>query len=141
MPPQYGRPNRRLLVSHHREGWRVWGLRRRPRLANVAVTYLAGCLLALVAPTVAAAQVSCGQVVTQSATLDADLVCSGSSGLVIGADGITIDLNGHTISGSLTIGGVGIDLADHDMVTVRNGTLDGFVREVQREDGVCSLRR
>jgi copper-binding protein NosD len=65
--------------------------------------------------------VSCGQAITQDTTLDADLNCYGTgvqAALFIGADGITLDLGGHTISASRSI----ID-ERHDNVTIRNGTL------------------
>ena len=42
---------------------------------------------------------SCGDTVTVDTTLDSDLIGCRSNGLVIGADNITLDLNGHTISG------------------------------------------
>jgi parallel beta-helix repeat protein len=64
---------------------------------------------------------TCGQVITQNTRLDADLNCYGTgvqAALLIGADGITLDLGGHTISASRSI----ID-EGHDNVTIRNGTL------------------
>jgi hypothetical protein len=75
----------------------------------------------------------CGAVVTRSVTLAADLVDCPGDGLVIGTDGITVDLNGHTISGQIISGGspdqVGIDNSGgHDDVTVRNGTVTAFAR-------------
>ena len=49
---------------------------------------------------------------------------------MIGVDGITVDLNGHTISGQLVTGPnpteVGIDNPGHDGVTIRNGTVTSF---------------
>jgi large repetitive protein len=69
-----------------------------------------------------AQQVSCGQVISQNTRLDSDLNCFGTgvqAALFIGADGITLDLGGHTISSSRSIINDG-----HDNVTIRNGTLD-----------------
>jgi large repetitive protein len=43
--------------------------------------------------------VSCGQTLTQSVKLANDLSNCPNNGLVIGADNITVDLNGHTIDG------------------------------------------
>ena len=40
----------------------------------------------------------CGDTVTQSVTLGAEMTCS-NNGLIAGADGITIDLGGFTLSG------------------------------------------
>lgn len=42
---------------------------------------------------------ACGQTITVSPTLTADLVGCTGPGLVIGADGVTLDLAGHTIAG------------------------------------------
>ena len=43
--------------------------------------------------------VSCGSVITQDTTLTRDLNCPGN-GLVVAASGVTVDLNGYTISSS-----------------------------------------
>lgn len=70
---------------------------------------------------------SCGQTVTQNAFLTADLFCQFSSGIVVGASGITIDLKGHTLSGNRTAGHHGIDdTGGFDRVTVKNGVLTHF---------------
>ena len=42
---------------------------------------------------------SCGQVVTTNVVLTANLICAETDGIIVGADSIKIDLNGHTISG------------------------------------------
>ncbi len=78
----------------------------------------------------AGAQVSalaCGDVVTTNVTLQASLRgCS--TGLVIGADGITVNLNGYSIEG---IGeGVGVEASDRSGVSVRNGRIRGFATGV-----------
>jgi large repetitive protein len=46
-----------------------------------------------------ASHVSCGDTITADTTLDRDLVNCPVNGLVIGANHITLDLNGHTIDG------------------------------------------
>jgi hypothetical protein len=46
--------------------------------------------------------VQCGQTLTHSVKLTKDLVNCRGDGLVIGADGITVDLNGHTVDGVVT---------------------------------------
>jgi hypothetical protein len=43
--------------------------------------------------------VGCGDTITTDTTLDSDLVNCPNNGIVIGADNITLDLNGHTIDG------------------------------------------
>ena len=46
--------------------------------------------------------VKCGDTLTRSVKLTADLTDCPADGLVIGAAGITVDLNGHTIDGTVT---------------------------------------
>jgi parallel beta-helix repeat protein len=41
---------------------------------------------------------SCGQVITEDVTLTSDLNCSNGDGLIVGASGITINMNGYSIS-------------------------------------------
>ena len=70
---------------------------------------------------------SCGQVIKQSVKLTANLDCK-TDGLIVGADGITIDLNGFTLSGpGEKSSKVGIMFADNDGVTVQGpGTIQNF---------------
>jgi len=65
----------------------------------------------------------CGTTVMGDLTLDHDLVCS-ADGLVVGADGIRIDLNGHVIAGSGA--GVGVLVSGRSDVTVSNGVIRDF---------------
>ena len=95
-----------------------------PRLA------LGAAVLALaLAPAAAhAGHVGCGDVITQDTRLDSDLVDCPGDGVVIGADGITLDLGGHTIDGTgAGDGHQGVDdSAGHDAVTVTRGTIREF---------------
>jgi parallel beta-helix repeat protein len=68
----------------------------------------------------------CGQTVTTSLTLTRDLVGCPGDGLVVGADGITIDLGGHAIRGVNTVGGTGVVVDGHRGVRVVNGTISDF---------------
>jgi parallel beta-helix repeat protein len=77
---------------------------------------------AVVAP-VAGTSDLCGTPVITDLTLDADLACAGD-GLAVGASGIKIDLNGHTISGTGT--GVGVLVSARTDVTIMNGSISGF---------------
>ena len=68
--------------------------------------------------------VKCGQVLIASVTLLADLSNCPGDGLVIGASGITLDLNGKAVDG---VGlGSAIRNDGFDDVTVRNGRLQEF---------------
>jgi parallel beta-helix repeat protein len=67
---------------------------------------------------------SCGKVVTANFTLTHDLLNCPGDGLVVGANGITINLNGKTLDG-VSIG-AGIVNNGFDRVTIRNGRIQGF---------------
>jgi large repetitive protein len=69
-------------------------------LAVVAAAVLAAVVPAAEPAAGAGANVSCGQTLTQNTTLTNDLVDCPGNGLLVGADNITIDLNGHTIDGT-----------------------------------------
>jgi len=60
--------------------------------------------------------------------LDYDLACRGN-GLIVGADGIKIDLNGHTIAGPGS--GVGISVSNRAGVVISGGTVTDFLAGVQ----------
>src|SRR4051794_21923188 len=68
----------------------------------------------------------CGSTVTADVRLTADMSCSGP-GLIVGAAGITIDLNNHQIVG----GGTGILNNGFADVTVQDGILRNFAVGVQ----------
>jgi parallel beta-helix repeat protein len=74
--------------------------------------------------------VTCGDTVTADVRLTGDLgSCSGDYILKIGADGVDINLAGHTLSGFVSPRGdapPGIVNDGFDDVTVRNGSLSGF---------------
>ena len=65
-------------------------------------------------------------------TLDRDITFAGH-GFIVKADGVTLDLNGHTVTGSDE--GLeptcGVDLSEVNMVTVKNGRILNFSR------GIC----
>jgi parallel beta-helix repeat protein len=50
---------------------------------------------------------SCGQIVTEDLTLTSDLECGPGDGLIVGASGITINLNGYSITSSDEAGSEG----------------------------------
>jgi hypothetical protein len=99
---------------------------------------------ALAATTTPITSSACPQTVSASARLETDLLCTDTSGLIVGADNISIDLNGHKIvcTGSGYLGScqggttveIGVDTNGHDGVHVfshvTGGTIDGFDRGV-----------
>jgi parallel beta-helix repeat protein len=70
--------------------------------------------------------VTCGQTLTSSTRLANDLVGCPGDGLVIGADKITVDLAGHSISGVNAAGSEGIADDGHGKVRIKNGTIANF---------------
>ena len=85
-------------------------------------------LLALAIPALpgAAAAQACGDTLTGSVTLAADLHCStGWTAFDVGASGITINLNGKTLSGTSALTGINIHGADNVRI-VGPGRIRGF---------------
>lgn len=112
-----------------------------PRQLLVAlVLLLAGCFLAFGAERAHANHVSCGDTITADTTLDSDLVNCPNHGIAIGADGITLDLNGHLVDGDGTPAAgcdnqkepcdFGLFNDGHDGVTVMNGSVREFAAGV-----------
>jgi parallel beta-helix repeat protein len=83
-----------------------------------------------------ASQVSCGDRITADTTLQQDLVNCPNHGIVISADGITLDLNGHLVDGDGTPAAgcnprkepcdFGVFNDGHDEVTVMHGSVREF---------------
>ena len=114
--------------------------KRRPRAIGVALVLMAAtisflALDAAVGGRAAAGTLSCGDTITVDTTLGSDLSDCPSNGLVIGADNITLDLNGHTIDGDNTLVDpcpdgefcdVGVANDGHNGVRVTNGSVKEF---------------
>jgi parallel beta-helix repeat protein len=85
---------------------------------------------------VAVQQVSCGDTITTDTTLHKDLANCPNNGIVIGADGVTLDLNHHRIDGDGTPAAgcdpetefcdIGVLNLGHDGVTVMHGSVREF---------------
>jgi parallel beta-helix repeat protein len=83
-------------------------------------------------------QVRCGDTITRDTKLKNDLVDCPGNGIVIGADDIELDLNGHTIDGDGVLGctefyacDFGVDnTAGHHGVTVGGGTIRDFATAI-----------
>jgi parallel beta-helix repeat protein len=83
-----------------------------------------------------ATHLGCGDTITADTTLDGDLVNCPNRGIVIGADDITLDLNGHLIDGDgapaagcrprRELCDVGVANVGHDGVTVTSGSVREF---------------
>jgi parallel beta-helix repeat protein len=97
------------------EGSIMHSIRRGYLLALAA----AGCLC-LAASTAGAGTpaIGCGATLTKSTTLRADILHCAGTALVVGADGITVNLAGHTISGTNAAGSEGIANDGHAGVHV-----------------------
>jgi parallel beta-helix repeat protein len=98
-------------------------------------------------PANAAATVSCGQTITKNTTLTADVGPCAGDGIIIGADNITLNLNGRRVFGNSDQGASGefaaIRLAGRTGVTVtgrpgksgKTATLTGFEAGVVIDGG------
>ena len=75
--------------------------------------------------------------VTTNVTLRADIVGCAGDGLVVGAGGIRIDLNGHQLSGLKTPGSVGIRNVGHAGVRIESSKPFGSINEF--EVGILDL--
>jgi hypothetical protein len=93
-----------------------------------AVVALLGLALACAAVTPAFANhVQCGDVITTDTVLDSDLVGCPADGIVIEGPNVTLDLNGHTISGSGRSGNDrGVYAVASDGVVIENGVIEKF---------------
>ena len=97
------------------------------RLAGAALLPLA---LAPAANGARPVTVHCGQTVTADTKLANDLRDCPGVGIVIGADGVTLDLNGHTVDGNGTADAEGIQSDGHDRVAIKHGKVTDFVEGV-----------
>ena len=89
--------------------------------AMVAVTSL------VAVPGASADDLGCGQTITRSTALHSDIGPCPDNGIIIGADGITLNLNGHRVFGTPEPGdGAGIFLSERRNVRVLNGTVSDF---------------
>jgi hypothetical protein len=114
----------------------------RPLLAAVAVGTVVFALVGVGTFAVGherrerAHHISCGETITADTTLDADLIDCPNNGVIIAADDVTLDLNGHTIDGDGTADSAcdpvhdfcdfGVAFENRDGVTVRDGSIREF---------------
>ena len=111
---------------------------RRARAALVAAVVVSLATGTVLVGPAGAAVLSCGDVITQDTTLTADVGPCAGTGLVVAADGVTLNLGGHTVMGDVlarsandVLGPTGRDRAGVVLRRVRgavvtNGTISGF---------------
>lgn len=127
----------------------------RARAAGVVLAFAllaAGCTVlgpplpsATTTTTTATATPACGTTVTTDLVLASDMTCA-QTALVVGADGVTIDLNGHAIrAAGAEPNSVGVDSGDvgglpaHSF-TIQNGIIAGFEIGVDVHDANFGLQ-
>lgn len=77
---------------------------------------------------------SCGQTVTKDMELTEDLLGCEGDGIIVDADGVTIDLKGHSIVGLRKERTAGIRVQGRKNVTIMNGTIASFERGIYLTD-------
>jgi parallel beta-helix repeat protein len=82
------------------------------------------------------AAIFCGKTITKDTTLKKDLKDCPDDGLVAGAAGITINLNGHRVDGQGLTGTRGVEVSGYTNVVVRGG---GGGRITHFDEGVALL--
>jgi hypothetical protein len=95
------------------------------------------------APQAMAAHVSCGDVITQHTVLDSDLADCPGNGVQV-ADGVTLDLAGHTIDGQgsgFGVSAVPPAFGQGNGVRVRNGTVREFGDGLHLERAIGTFER
>ena len=101
--------------------------------------------LSLLTPqTVAAQAVYCGAVLTQSVTLTADLDCRATFGnglTIISSSDISLNCDGHRITGGNAPGSAGVELSDVSRVTVMNCAITGFSEGISVDFGANNAIR
>jgi parallel beta-helix repeat protein len=122
----------------------------RRRTAGAVVLTLTALLALSSGPTLANT-LSCGATISTNTTLHSDLTNCPADGLVIGADNITLNLNGHTIDGDAVPNAAltddGISNPGHHGDRILNGTVREFDHAVafdaashNRLHGITAIR-
>jgi len=104
----------------------------------VTLVLTAGAFVSVSEGQAAASDVSCGDTITSDTRLHSDLRDCPGNGIVIGANNITLNLNGHTIDGDGVLGctelyacDFGVDnTAGHHGVTVEDGSIRDFATAI-----------
>jgi parallel beta-helix repeat protein len=78
----------------------------------------------------------CGRTLTRDTTLQSDILNCPGDGLIIGANGVDLNLNGFTIDGTGL--GAGVRNNGFDNVTIKNGTISSFDYGIQHATGTLN---
>ncbi len=118
-----------MTLIRNRRGVACIGRRRAAAFASALTLLTAG--LNGTAGAAAQAAIGCGTVVTESTRLTSDVGPCPGMGIIIAASNITVDLNGHTVTGNPRARGSGLDqggvvLRQVRKVNLTNGTVRGF---------------
>lgn len=95
---------------------------------RAVVTLALCCLVVEFGATAVARTTGCGATIVDDLKLDEDLLCAGN-GLIVGVDGIRVNLNGHSIAGAGV--GIGIDVSGRHGVTIVGGTIEHFATGIR----------
>jgi hypothetical protein len=105
-------------------------------LTSILLVATAGGILFFGGGRALASHVDCGDTITTDTTLDSDLLDCPNNGIVIGADDVTLDLNGYTVDGdgAPDVGcdeqfescDRGVASEGHDGVTIKDGSVQEF---------------
>jgi parallel beta-helix repeat protein len=106
-------------------------------IRNMTAAGALALLALLVFPVSAAANhVGCGQVITTDTKLDGDVGPCGDNGIIVAADDVTLDLNGHRVFGAPGPGdGAGVLVSQRRGVHITNGVVTDFDGGVAIEGG------
>ena len=103
------------------------------RTRGTTLLLILGLMAAMAVPgTALATHVGCGSVITTNTTLDSDIGPCPGDGLIVAANDVVLDLNGHTITGMGN--GAGLRAARVTDVVIENGTVTGFHTGVQLDE-------
>ncbi len=112
-----------------------------PKLCVAVGAFATWIAASATVPALAGAQpasdsLSCGQTIVHSTVLAGDVGPCTGNGIVVGADHVTLDLNGHHVFATPTTGkGAGIYLLNRSGVTVTHGSVSNFNGGVVIEGG------
>ncbi len=121
----------------------MFGLGRMRKLAVPVVAVVSGLGLNAVQADAAPVALGCGAVVTTDVVLTADIGPCQENAIIVGADNVTIDLNGHQLFGTggtvVVHQAAGVFSDNHRGVVVTNGTVHDMYHGVRIRAGSNNL--